>query len=119
MEISQKEGRERERGEKPSSVSPTKHAFSLDCIDSNRRTTDDGGRVGWTTDGRWTGSEERGSDKTENGLAKMRELTKHVQGSGLKRLRKCCRQGQTEMVSKSSNKIHKTKEPPFSRALYV
>ena len=25
----------RERRERPSSVSPTKHAFSLDCIDSN------------------------------------------------------------------------------------
>ena len=42
-------------------------------------------------------------------------------GSGKKvdpRLRECCRQSQAEVVSKSSNKIHQTRGPPFSRALY-
>ena len=45
------EGREEEREgerERPSSVSPTKHAFSLDCIDSNR----EGGREGQRRDRR-------------------------------------------------------------------
>ena len=35
------------------------------------------------------------------------------------RLRECRRQGQTEVVSKSSNKIHQTWGPPFSQALYT
>ena len=33
------------------------------------------------------------------------------------RLRECCRHSQAEVVSKSSNKIHQTWGPPFSRAL--
>ena len=32
-----------------------------------------------------------------------------------RRLRECCRQSQAEVVSKSSNKIHQTWGPPFSR----
>ena len=35
------------------------------------------------------------------------------------RLREYCRQIQAGLVSKSSNKIHQTWGPPFSRALYV
>ena len=34
-------------------------------------------------------------------------------------MRDCCRQSQAEVVSKSSNKIHATWGPPFSRALYI
>ena len=33
------------------------------------------------------------------------------------RLRECCRQSQAEVLSKSSNKIHQTWGPSFSRAL--
>ena len=34
------------------------------------------------------------------------------------RLRECCRQGQADVVSNSSNNIHQTWGPPFSRALW-
>ena len=83
MEISRrrrrKRGREGER-ERPSSVSPTKHAFSLDCIDSNRQSQSgmEAGRVGWTTD---DGRGQR-SDKTEKVLAKLLKL--FVNGAALR-----------------------------------
>ena len=35
------------------------------------------------------------------------------------RLCECCRQGQAEVMSNSSNNIHQTWGPPFSRSLYV
>ena len=44
-----------------------------------------------------------------------------VQGSAKKvvpRLRECCGQSQADVVSKSSNNIHQTWGPPFSRSLY-
>ena len=34
------------------------------------------------------------------------------------RLRECCRQSHAKVVSKSSDNIHQTWGPPFSRALY-
>ena len=34
-------------------------------------------------------------------------------------MRECCRQSQAEVASNSSNKIHQTWGPPFSRALYI
>ena len=34
------------------------------------------------------------------------------------RLRDCCRQGQSEVVSNNRNKVHQTWGPPYSRALY-
>ena len=37
----------------------------------------------------------------------------------LPRLRECSRQVEAEVVSNSSNKIHQTWGPPFSRALYL
>ena len=34
-------------------------------------------------------------------------------------MRECCRQSQAEVVSNSSNRIHQTWGPPFSRALHL
>ena len=47
---------------------------------------------------------------------------RYVQGSAKRwgpRLRECCRQGQTEVLSNSRNKFHQTWGPPSSRNLYV